>query len=122
MAQFTQWLNTAWEWLNKPLPVVGLSTLIICLFVIKFISMTSFGKKQLKKLNDGFKRIREQTESAKSEYQEFKNNVNSILDDKQKEIDYLKGIIKELCDTLPNKKVKAIGEKVYGERKEESND
>ena len=112
---FVKWLNTAWEFLNKPLPIVGVSTLIICLFILKFISSTSFGKKNIKRLNDGFNRISTACLESQAEIKKFEDKFNKALQEKDEEIAHLKEIIKKICDNIPNKKIKKIGEEVYGE-------
>ena len=121
MAQFSQWLANAWEFLNKPLPVVGISILMICWFAFLIFKRTSFGKRQLKKINEGFLRAHNEVESLKKEYTAFKEGVIKLLDEKQTEINFLKDVVKQICDATPNKKVKAIGEKIYG-REETPND
>lgn len=110
-----QWANVAWDWLNAPLPVVGVSIFILGGFVIKFISMTSWGKTQVAKL--------------KAKYEDFKSQVGIELDLKQTTIDeqkaeleemrtkyeYLKNQFIALCEIIKNKKVNELGEKVKNE-------
>ena len=45
-----QWTMTAWDWLNEPLPIVGVSTLMILIFAWQVFKNSSFGKKQLLEL------------------------------------------------------------------------
>ena len=108
------WLNTAWNWLNDPLPVVGFSVVTICGCIVYVLSRTSFGKKIMKKLNAGFERVEKQVAEDKKEREEFEKHIKTLLADKDKEIAYLKDVIKKICDALPNKKVKEIGEQIYG--------
>ena len=110
-----QWANVAWDWLNAPLPVVGISVLIMGMFIIKLVSMTSWGKAQVAKL--------------KAKYEDFKSQVGIELDLKQTTIDeqkaeleemrtkyeYLKNQFIALCEIIKNKKVNELGEKVKNE-------
>lgn len=119
---FVNWLMTAWNWLNQPLPVVGVSTIFIGLFVWRIFASTSLGKKQIRKLNEGFDKVRTEQANARDEEKKFEDNIKLLIAEKDAEIKQLKEIIKQLCNALPNKKAKAIGEKVYGEREERTND
>ena len=78
---FVTWLNNAWNWLNAPLPVVGVSIDFIGLFVWRIFASTSFGKKNIKKLNDGFERVKENNEQANLERIKFEENIKKLLAD-----------------------------------------
>ena len=119
-AQFVQFWLDAWQRLNDPLPVVGVSVVMILVFAWNVFSRTSLGQRMIKKQNEAIARMKQENQSAKKEYEVFKNNIKELLEEKQKEIDYLKGVIAEGFKAIPNKKVKEIGEKVYGEETDSS--
>lgn len=110
---------SVWQFVNEPLPIVGVSLLMVLVFAWRIFASTSFGRKQLKKVNAEFNRVKAEVEAAKNERLEFENNVRELLESREKEIAYLKEIIARICKASPNKNVKLLGEKVYG-RKEEN--
>lgn len=111
------WLNV-WQRLNDPLPIIGLSILTIAFFGWRVFASSSFGRKQIAKMREELAREKEERDSAKKERIEFENQVKELLDSKQEEIEHLKSIIKKLCEYTPNKKVKLLGEEVYGREEE----
>ena len=118
-AQTKQYAMTAWEWLNKPLPIAGVTTITICLFLWRVFVSTSFGKRQISE----FKR---QVEEIKEEYNLKdieKNKVIAELKDKNEQlalrIGELEDFIEKMVVLIPNKKVKQLGEQFYGESEKE---
>lgn len=109
-----------WDILNRPLPVIGVSSVIVMFFVLKVFSLTSLGKKQINEFKLGEKRI-------EVDFEETKKYLNAKLDNYRREIielnEYIRELketydsaYKELCSTIPNKKVNALGVKLYGEK------
>lgn len=122
--QFKDAIAIAWDWLNQPLPIVGISTIMVLFFAFKVFASSSFGKKQIKKINEEFARVKQESESSKQELETFKQNLldmfKEFTKDKDSEIEKLKEFNQELCKLLPNKKVKELGEKVYGKETDSS--
>ena len=119
MEQFKEIVDTFWGWLNQPLPIIGVSILFILIFLWKIFSSTSFGKKQIKKINDGFKRLETFVDEKAKEIEQTKQEIETNIEKFKEDYNFMLSIIVELCETLPNKKVKVIAEKVkeYEERK-----
>ena len=93
---------------NKPLPVIGVSLLVVFFFVFKIVKiiLANKGKKYselLRQIGD----LREKLEQAKQETEHYKEIAYNLYEDTKENF-------KEICDAIPNKKVKAIGEKIYG--------
>ena len=95
---------------NKPLPVIGLSALTVGVVLFKLISVIAKSK--------GLKYATLKEELAKSEEKvaELKEEVKELKELVYSETDKAINFTKEVCDALPNKKVKMIGEK-YGEER-----
>lgn len=110
-----QWANVAWDWLNAPLPIVGISTLIVGMFAIKLVSMTSWGKAQVSKITSANEEYKTQIGGELSLTQEKIDELVSELARKQAEIEYLKNKLIELCSTIKNKKVNELGEGIKNE-------
>lgn len=109
-------------WLNQPLPIIGVSLLFILIFLWKIFSSTSFGKKQIKNINGGFKRL----EIGVKEVEQRVNDKLAELEFVKKELEdaynEIKALVIEVCETSPNKKLKAIAERLKNDEKEERAD
>ena len=95
---------------NKPLPVIGLSALTVGVILFKLISVIAKSK-GLK-----YATLKEENLKLKEELAETKREVNELAEIIKKETEKAINFTKEVCDALPNKKVKMIGEK-YGEER-----
>ena len=93
---------------NKPLPIVGVTSLVLALTLYKLIRFAILHKAS--KITD----LREELAKLKQELKEIKENSNeiaqSITDNYNKNCEQLR----ELCNSIPNKKVKLLGDKFYG--------
>ena len=112
-------LDNIWNGLNRPLPIIGLSTLVIAITIFKIVVGIRFGKNKIAQI--------EQT------YQEKVNELmqmnNDLIDFKNGIVDRVKKgeeCIVETCKVIPNVKVNAIGQKFekgldYGTQEETTN-
>ena len=114
-----EYFRNAMTFLNQPLPIVGVSLLVIGGFVLKAISMTSFGKKALADLkaeHNKWKKDVDETESKelelKAEVDETKREVEDTLDNFYKDNNELIKVFYEALKTSPNKKVQAFADKL----------
>lgn len=116
--QTKSWTLTAWDWLNEPLPVVGVSTLFVLFFLWKIFASSSFGKKKINELRE----LLNNTQTELEDKNKIANDrINSLIienDELKIKLEEAVNIIKEICETSPNKKIQAIGDKYYGETKE----
>ena len=93
---------------NKPLPVIGVSCLFLFVFIFKLVKFILANKsKKFSELLLQYKELKGELAKAKEETEELRKLINENRDE-------TKGYIKEICDATPNKKVKAVGEKIYG--------
>jgi energy-coupling factor transporter transmembrane protein EcfT len=122
--QTKTYLKTAWDWLNQPLPVVGVSTLMILFFVWRIFASTSLGKKQINQFKRG-------TEDVIREFNDYKAATETIITEYRKELTDYKtlleqvdekygGIIKSICESSRNVRIKKIGESINGEERKET--
>ena len=118
--QVKHYTSIVWDYVNRPLPVVGVSSLVLAYVLIKIVKMSSFGQRQINE----FKRNKEAIET---DYASTKEWVEIKLTEYRKEIlemnEYIRELeekynkaYSELCKAIPNKKVNALGVKLYGEK------
>lgn len=105
-------MTSVWDFLNKPLPIVGFTTLMVLVFVWKVVVATKYGKKSLEKIETTYQNkielLNEKEKTIKQLEQKCANRINE-----------LENTIIDVCAIIPNVKVNAIGEKIkelsYGE-------
>lgn len=113
------------DFINRPLPIIGVSIAIIGLFVFKCFIATRYGKKAINEYKEENRVLKERIEQIKNDTAYTLENQNlaikKILDDHQelkeivvKELELSKNIkVKELAKTLK-------GEQPYGEEEVDS--
>lgn len=112
MEQFKEFMMKAWEFLNAPLPIVGVSLIFILIFLWKIISSSSFGKKNIKRLNEVSRETKESVDKKLIEYDTKIKEQDEKIEQQNKEIEYLKQFIVRLCLTSPNKKIKELAKEL----------
>lgn len=98
------------NFINQPLPIVGVSLVVVFGFTYKIFVSTRYGKVQIEK-------FKAEVDSEKEKYIELLNGVNakkeeyqSLINAHQSEIDYLESFIVKLCETSSNVKIKALAD------------
>lgn len=114
----TEWIKTAWEWMNNPLPIVGVSLIAILVFLWRFLSSTSFGKKALKKLSADFEETKKSTSEQLEAYRAENERMKEELASREEELAMLQATLGVVCSTSRNKQVK----EAYQKMKEEESD
>ncbi|MBO7716029.1 MAG: hypothetical protein J6S85_20865 [Methanobrevibacter sp.] len=97
-----------WATLNTPLPIVGVTTVAILIFLWQVIVKTNYGKKALAK-------IQKEYEEKYNALLEEKEKIMIEKENNQKEIEYLRSRIIDVCKTIPNVKVNKIGQDIEQE-------
>lgn len=103
------------DFVNQPLPIIGVSTLVIGAFILKAISMTAFGNSQVNRLKAEHEAYKETAEQRNRELEErlkgfgesyaSEKELNDAKMETQKErLDKVIAYIK----SLPNKKAKEL--------------
>ena len=104
----TQWtLENIMNFLNQPLPIIGVTTLAILVFVWRVIVSTNYGKKHLAKLKAANDELRQENEKFKEEA--------------QSQINEFKSSIAGICELSTNQKIKTYGREVFGNGEEATN-
>lgn len=108
------------DFINRPLPIVGCSLVIVGAFALNIFKNSVYGKNFLAKAQkeyNGYKLNLESREKA------LKEDVRVIINDYNERETLLINAFKEVCDTIPNVKVKQLSERltsVYGAKKQET--
>jgi len=113
------------EYINTPLPIIGVSILVVGVFAYKIISTTSIGKKGLGTLKSDFSKVQNTMKEYDAlikekiaELEKKEKEIKGILDGYSTEIDTLTDKLAKVCETSPNVKIKALGYEIKGEIKE----
>lgn len=116
----TEWIKSAWEWMNNPLPIVGVSLIAVLVFLWRFLSSTSFGKKALKKLSADFEETKKSTSEQLEAYRAENERMKAELASREEELAMLQATLGVVCSTSRNKQVKEAYRKMSESKKEES--
>lgn len=100
------WIQKAWEWMNQPLPIVGFSLIAIIIFLWRFLTTTSVGKKALKKMNEAFEQTKADTGKALEEYRAENEALKKQLAESQEDMQDLRSALEIVCANSRNKNVK----------------
>lgn len=107
------------DYLNKPLPIVGVSIIVFGGVVAYIISKTQFGKQLLNSFKSELDTFRVENEKKKQELEELqktleirKSEINAYLSNFSKRIDVLEGKLIKVCETSPNAKIKALASEI----------
>ena len=107
-----QILDTLVEYLNKPLPIIGVSVTVVAVLVWKIFSSTIYGKKKIAEMKAEYEHEKAE---LKKDYEENKNKCVAVIGYYQKENDVVFESLKKVCEVSANKKVKEIGANLSNE-------
>lgn len=107
-----QIMATVIDYANRPLPIVGVSLLVIAGLIWKIFQATGYGKRAIAKIKAEYEKEKEET---RQEHLQKKAEYSAILSTFDCEIDLILEAVNEICRVTPNQKVKAIGERVKTE-------
>ena len=97
-------LTNIWAILNTPLPIVGVTTVAVLVFIWQIVIRTNYGKKTIANIKEEYQAKYEELKAEKDALeQEREENKEQIKD--------MKECIVELCALIPNKKVNDLGDK-----------
>lgn len=100
------------DYINRPLPIVGVSSVIVAAFLYKCFISTKYGKKALAELKDEKDKAFDQLEQKKVLLEQKEEEIKALVNAHQSEIDYVKNYLVEFCKMSNNVKVKELGEKL----------
>ena len=112
-------LTNIWAILNTPLPIVGVTTVAILVFVWQIIIRTNYGKQAIANIKEEYQAKYDQLKAEKDALEKEREENKEQIKDMQE-------CIVELCALIPNQKVNNLGEKFakgldYGNTKETTN-
>lgn len=107
-------INYFWDLLNKPLPIIGITTVALLVFVWQFFSHSAYGKKMLAQLREEHDKL---VNDANGKIKELEQ-MNEELANQNNE---LKGFITHVCELSTNQKIKNYGKELLGYGKEAIN-
>lgn len=114
------WIKTAWEWCNQPLPIVGISLVTIIIFLWRVLVSTNYGKKTIKKLQtiaDDTKSATDKTlEEMKAENETYKRQIEDL----EAQIALTNGVLEMVCEASRNKSVKGLADMLKEPEESES--
>ena len=116
--QTKEWMTWAWDLLNQPLPIVGVSSLVVAFFLWKIFVSSSFGKKKYNELKNKLAALVELLSQSDEERKKAEEELRKLEAKYKVLLEYTNSIKR----AIPNKKVKEIAEITEDEeRKEEAN-
>ena len=107
-------------YINQPLPIIGVSTLVVCIFVYKCFVSTKYGKKAIKDLQEEKDKMLEELKQKETDLKVLEQKYTYKLNEYQEQIDQMKGIIIELCGYSRNIKAHELANKLGGANNGES--
>lgn len=109
-----KWFNAIKVFLNQPLPIIGITTGAVLIFLWKLIITTNYGKKKIAIYD-------QKIEELDKAYQEFVDKANSKVAYLEQENKELTTKLANACKLSTNKKIKDYGKELdaYGK---ETND
>ena len=110
------------NFINKPLPIIGVSTGVVLFFIYKCFVSTKYGKKRINE-------FKEENDNLRHEIAEYKQIVDLALNNCENSVNELKNDIQETKEYIiegfelnKNIKVKEIAQKMRGVENEETID
>ena len=100
-------LNTVVDYLNRPLPIVGVSTAVLAVLGWKIFSASSYGQRALNKIKAEYD---DQKDKIEEEYNKQKEQISTVIAIFDKEIDIMFDSLIAICKASGNKKIKEIGD------------
>ena len=110
--QTTYFTECVIDFINRPLPIIGVSLVVVLLFVYKVIVNTRFGKQALNKYQNELNKTQRELEEYKLSIKEEIALYKAKIDEYKQYIEQVKGYVAELCELSHNVKVKELAEKI----------
>lgn len=113
--EFKDTLALIKDFVNQPLPIVGVSLVTVFIFVWRCFVASKYGKKALNEL-------REENAKLRQENQEFKNDIETRFISVENKIIGEHEIIGKVCGLSTNQKIKNYGKELLCYGREETVD
>jgi predicted PurR-regulated permease PerM len=109
-----EWIQRAWDWLNQPLPIVGISIIAVLIFAWRVFVTTSYGKKAIKKLTAISEETRTSAKEALEQAKEEKEALQKELEEMRGELEQAREVLTAVCEQSRNAKTKALADTLKG--------
>lgn len=119
MQPVAEWIRSAWEWCNQPLPIVGISLVAILVFLWRVFVSTGYGKKTIKKLTALSEETKANSEKALEDAKKENAELKQELADMQEQLALATDVLSKVCASSRNKAVKEAGETLTKSEAEE---
>ena len=106
----TLFFNSVVDFINKPLPIVGVSIAIIGGFVYKIFVSTNYGKKAINRYKNDLEKAKDELHQRERELAEKQSEIAKIVIDNREQIDFAFELLDKLCDLTHNVHVAEIKE------------
>lgn len=103
------------DFINKPLPIIGVSIAIIGIFVFKCFVASKYGKKALKEYQKALDETKQEFANKEEELKEFKIYLQAELEKYGLKQDKIKEILEKSLEMSKNIKLKALANELKGE-------
>lgn len=105
--EFKYTLTLIKDFVNQPLPIVGVSLITVLIFVWRCFVASKYGKKALNEL-------REENAKLRQENKEFKEDIETRFVGMENKISGEHEIIGKVCGLSTNQKIKNFGKELLG--------
>lgn len=109
-----QILNSIKDFVNQPLPIVGVSIVGIGIFVYEIVVRTNYGRKALNRVEETAQTNYKRLEEKELEIEQVKKDVEEELKAQGVDIKELKEYLIELCGYSRNIKAHELANKIGG--------
>lgn len=110
--QTTYFTECVIDFINRPLPIIGVSLLVVLIFVYKCVVATRFGKKALNQYQNELNKTQRELEEYKLSIKEEIALYQAKIEEYKQYSEQYKTYIVELCELSHNIKVKQLAEKI----------
>ena len=118
------WINYFIDLLNKPLPIIGVTTLALLLFGWKVFVSSKYGKAKLLeyelKLKEIEQRYSDKSKELEKEHEKFVLDSNSKINELLSKNEQLRNELAKVCALSTNKKINEFGKVLENYGKEET--
>lgn len=120
--QTTYFTECLIDFINRPLPIIGVSLLVVLAFVYKCVISTRYGKKALNEFKQENDKLRQEVDEYKELVKQDLISLEIALKHEKEQNDELFEYFIELCELSHNVKVQALAKKLRGVEYEETTD
>lgn len=120
--QTTYFTECLIDFINKPLPIIGVSLLVVLIFIYKCFISTRYGKKAINEFKEENANLRHEIEKYKELVKQEQESLENAYNKAKQDIEQTKEHLITLCELSHNIKAQALAKKLRGvDNEEETN-